>query len=91
MTHSFAEERTSSQHETSTSTPIGWCMLSIHTNQRMKLGKVLKMYKSQLTIVLFCMRHQILFYAKEILIEERLNQVSKMIDKSLQDFHTQMK
>ena len=66
MTRSFAEERTSSQHETSTSTPIGWCMLSIHTNQRTKLGK-------------------------EILIEERLNQVSKMIDKSLQDFHTQMK
>ena len=32
-----------------------------------------------------------IIYAKEILIEERLNQVSKMIDKSLQDFHTQMK
>ena len=32
-----------------------------------------------------------IIYAKEILIEERLNQVSKMIDKSLQDFHTHMK
>ena len=32
-----------------------------------------------------------IIYAKEILIEERLNQVSKMIDKSLQDFNTQMK
>ena len=32
-----------------------------------------------------------IIYAKEILIEERLNQVAKMIDKSLQDFHTQMK
>ena len=32
-----------------------------------------------------------IIYAKKILIEERLNQVSKMIDKSLQDFHTQMK
>ena len=29
-----------------------------------------------------------IIYATEILIEERLNQVSKMIDKSLQDFHT---
>ena len=32
-----------------------------------------------------------IIYAKEILIEERLNQVSKMIDKSLQDFNTHMK
>ena len=32
-----------------------------------------------------------IIYAKEILIEERVNQVSKMIDKSLQDFHTHMK
>ena len=32
-----------------------------------------------------------IIYAKEILIEERLNEVSKMIDKSLQDFHTNMK
>ena len=32
-----------------------------------------------------------IIYTKEILIEERLNQVSKMIDKSLQDFHTHMK
>ena len=32
-----------------------------------------------------------IIYTKEILIEERLNQVSKMIDKSLQDFHIQMK
>ena len=32
-----------------------------------------------------------IIYAKEILIEERLNQVSKMIDKSLQDFHIHMK
>ena len=32
-----------------------------------------------------------IIYAKEILIEERLNQVSKIIDKSLQDFPTQMK
>ena len=30
-------------------------------------------------------------YAKEILIEERLNQVSRMIDKSLQDFNTHLK
>ena len=32
-----------------------------------------------------------IIYAKEILIEERLNEASKMIDKSLQDFHTNMK
>ena len=32
-----------------------------------------------------------IIYAKEILIEERLNEVSKIIDKSLQDFHTNMK
>ena len=32
-----------------------------------------------------------IIYAKEILIKERVNQVSKMIDKSLQDFHTHMK
>ena len=32
-----------------------------------------------------------IIYAKEILIEERVNQVSKMIDNSLQDFHTHMK
>ena len=32
-----------------------------------------------------------IIYAKEILIEERLNKVSKMIDKSLQDFQTNMK
>ena len=32
-----------------------------------------------------------IIYAKEILIEERLNEVSKMIDKSLQDFHTNIK
>ena len=32
-----------------------------------------------------------IIYAKEILIEERINEVSKMIDKSLQDFHTNMK
>ena len=32
-----------------------------------------------------------IIYAKEILIEERLNQISKMIDKSLQDFHIHMK
>ena len=32
-----------------------------------------------------------IIYAKEILIEERLNEVSKMIDKSLQDFHANMK
>ena len=32
-----------------------------------------------------------IIYAKEIIIEERVNQVSKMIDKSLRDFHTHMK
>ena len=32
-----------------------------------------------------------IIYAKEILIEERLNQVSRMIDKSLQDFNTHLK
>ena len=32
-----------------------------------------------------------IIYAKEIVIEERVNQISKMIDKSLQDFHTHMK
>ena len=32
-----------------------------------------------------------IIYAKEIFIEERLNEVSKMIDESLQDFNTQMK
>ena len=32
-----------------------------------------------------------IIYAKEILIEERLNEVSKMIDKSLQDFHANIK
>ena len=32
-----------------------------------------------------------IIYAKEILIKERVSQVSKMIDKSLQDFHTHMK
>ena len=32
-----------------------------------------------------------IIYAREIIIEERVNQVSKMIDKSLQDFHPHMK
>ena len=32
-----------------------------------------------------------IIYAKEILIEERLNQVSRIIDKSLQDFNTHLK
>ena len=37
------------------------------------------------------MKHLTFIYAKEILIEERLNEVSKMIDKSLQDFHANIK
>ena len=32
-----------------------------------------------------------IIYAKEILIEERVNQVSKMIEKSLTDFQTHLK
>ena len=32
-----------------------------------------------------------IIYAKEILIEERVNQVSKMIEKSLNDFQTHLK
>ena len=32
-----------------------------------------------------------IIHAKEILIEERVNKLSKMIEKSLTDFHTHMK
>ena len=34
------EQRTSNQHETTTHTPIGWCMSSIYANSRMKLGDI---------------------------------------------------
>ena len=90
MTHSFAEQRTSSQHETSTHTPIGWCMPIIYANSERSWVKFKNVkdpaYNSSLL-------HEApnIIYAKEILIEERVNKVSKMIEKSLTDFQKHLK
>ena len=90
MTHSYAEQRTSSQHEAYTPTLIGWCMPNIYANSGTNLVKFKNVkdpaYNSSLSH-----EEPNIIHAKEILIEERVNKLSKMIEKSLTDFHTHMK
>ena len=78
------EQRASSHHEAYTVTPIGWCVPNIYANSRTKLGKISKSQMPDLQKFSFTRGNQ-------ILIEERLDKISTMISRSVNDFHAQLK